>query len=90
MPPLQLGVTDRDASFQAVADAKARFGGLDVVVNDARCGLLGPIEGPAAPATAHARATAPLSSCTTSSTSTLRRAASPQAVLGRSPTVGII
>lgn len=33
--PLELDVTDRDADFAAVAEAHARFGRLDVVVNNA-------------------------------------------------------
>lgn len=42
--PLQLDVTDRDASFAAVASAVERFGRLDVVVNNAGYGLFGAVE----------------------------------------------
>jgi NAD(P)-dependent dehydrogenase (short-subunit alcohol dehydrogenase family) len=42
--PLQLDVNDRDAVFAAVARAHERFGGLDVVVNNAGYGQFGMIE----------------------------------------------
>ncbi|HTJ12662.1 MAG TPA: SDR family NAD(P)-dependent oxidoreductase [Dinghuibacter sp.] len=42
--PLRLDVTDRAAVFAAVATAKDRFGGLDVVINNAGYGLFGAIE----------------------------------------------
>jgi NAD(P)-dependent dehydrogenase (short-subunit alcohol dehydrogenase family) len=42
--PIQLDVNDRDAVFAAVARAHDRFGGLDVVVNNAGYGQFGMIE----------------------------------------------
>ncbi|MET0763346.1 MAG: SDR family oxidoreductase [Blastococcus sp.] len=42
--PIRLDVTDRDAVFAAVAEAHDRFGGLDVVVNNAGYGQFGMIE----------------------------------------------
>jgi NAD(P)-dependent dehydrogenase (short-subunit alcohol dehydrogenase family) len=42
--PIRLDVTDRDAVFAAVAVAHDRFGGLDVVVNNAGYGQFGMIE----------------------------------------------
>ncbi len=42
--PIELDVTDRDAAFAAIRQANARFGCLDVVVNNAGYGLAGAIE----------------------------------------------
>ncbi|MBV9921441.1 MAG: SDR family oxidoreductase [Pseudonocardia sp.] len=42
--PLRLDVTDRDDAFAAVAEAQKRFGGLDVVVNNAGYGHFGMVE----------------------------------------------
>jgi len=42
--PIRLDVTDRGAVFAAVAEAHDRFGGLDVVVNNAGYGQFGMIE----------------------------------------------
>src|SRR4051794_23178812 len=42
--PLELDVTDRAADFAAVAAAQARFGRLDVVVNNAGYGQFGFVE----------------------------------------------
>ncbi|TDV57438.1 SDR family NAD(P)-dependent oxidoreductase [Actinophytocola oryzae] len=41
---LELDVTDREAVFEAVGQAVARFGGLDVVVNNAGYGHFGMVE----------------------------------------------
>src|ERR1700727_2864545 len=43
--PIALDVTDRDAAFAAVAQARNRLGRLDVVVNNAGDGVSGAVEG---------------------------------------------
>ncbi|SDL93988.1 NADP-dependent 3-hydroxy acid dehydrogenase YdfG [Catalinimonas alkaloidigena] len=42
--PIQLDITDREASSAAVARAHDHFGGLDVVINNAGYGVFGAIE----------------------------------------------
>lgn len=42
--PLQLDVNNRDADFAAIAKAKAYFGSIDILINNAGYGLFGSIE----------------------------------------------
>jgi NAD(P)-dependent dehydrogenase (short-subunit alcohol dehydrogenase family) len=42
--PIPLDVTDRQADFAAVAQAHKRFGGLDIVINNAGYGQFGAVE----------------------------------------------
>ncbi|MGC4038804.1 MAG: SDR family NAD(P)-dependent oxidoreductase [Chitinophagaceae bacterium] len=42
--PIRLDVTNRSASFAAIAQAKEHFGRLDVVINNAGYGLFGAVE----------------------------------------------
>jgi NADP-dependent 3-hydroxy acid dehydrogenase YdfG len=42
--PIELEVSNRAACFEAIAKAKAHFGSIDVVINNAGTGLLGAVE----------------------------------------------
>jgi len=42
--PLELEVSNRAACFEAIAKAKAHFGSIDVVINNAGTGLMGTVE----------------------------------------------
>ena len=42
--PLELEVTNRAACFDAMAKAKAQFGNIDVVINNAGTGVFGTVE----------------------------------------------
>ena len=42
--PLELDITSRAACFEAIARAKANFGSLDVVINNAGMGVFGAVE----------------------------------------------
>ena len=42
--PLELEITNRAACFEAIAKAKAHFGNIDVVINNAGTGVFGTVE----------------------------------------------
>lgn len=42
--PLELDITSREACFKAIAAAKAHFGSIDVVINNAGTGVFGAVE----------------------------------------------
>ena len=42
--PLELDITNRVASFEAIAKAKAHFGRIDVVINNVGTGVFGTVE----------------------------------------------
>jgi NADP-dependent 3-hydroxy acid dehydrogenase YdfG len=44
MLPLSLDVTDKEAIAEAIEKTRHRFGGVDVLVNDAGIGMGGPLE----------------------------------------------